>query len=215
MKMLRRMLALGLMLLSLGAWAQNADPQKVVMETAETVLAEVTAQKVALEANPGLIYPLVQRTVLPKFDFRAMTASAMGRFWRKASDQQKQQLINEFRELLVRTYATALLSYSGQTIDYPPVKVPENAKKVMVPTKIRAGGPPIPINYRLKLKADGHWLVYDVVIDGISLVTNYRSSFNNEIRKGASRAKDRSQRIPAGIDALIAALADKNDKAGK
>jgi len=211
MMCIKRMLLGVLVLLAMPAFAQQ-DPQRVVMDTAETVLAEVSARKADLEADSSLIYPLVERTVVPHFDFESMARSAMGRFWRKATPQQQRRVVAEFRELLVRTYATALLGYSGQEIDYPPMHVADGAKSVMVPTNIKAeGGPPVPVNYRLKMR-DGQWLVYDVVIDGISLVTNYRSTFARQIQVGASKEKDRAKRMGAGIDSLIQALSSKNDK---
>jgi phospholipid transport system substrate-binding protein len=202
---------LGALLAMAPALAQQ-DPQQVVMNTAETVLAEVSARKAELEADSSLIYPLVERTVVPHFDFESMARSAMGRFWRVASPQQQRRLVAEFQELLVRTYATALLGYSGQRIEYPPMQVADGAQSVMVPTKISAeGGPPIPVNYRLKA-IDGEWMVYDVVIDGISLVTNYRSTFARQIQTGAAQEKDRAKRMSVGIDSLIEALSAKNDK---
>jgi phospholipid transport system substrate-binding protein len=202
---------LGALLAMAPALAQQ-DPQQVVINTAETVLAEVSARKAELEADSSLIYPLVERTVVPHFDFDSMARSAMGRFWRQASPQQQRRLVAEFQELLVRTYATALLGYSGQRIEYPPMQVADGAQSVMVPTKISAeGGPPIPVNYRLKT-IDGEWMVYDVVIDGISLVTNYRSTFARQIQLGAAKEKDGAKRMSAGIDSLIEALSAKNDK---
>ncbi len=198
--------------------AQTANPQEVVRHTADTVLAEVTKRRKELEADNSLIYPLVERTVVPHFDFTRMARAAMGRFWRRATPEQQRRIVAEFQEMLVRTYATALLGYSGQNIEYPPVHMQKDAKRVLVPTKVSAeGGPPIPINYRLRLEKNGQWKVYDVVIDGVSLVTNYRSSFARLIRQGASRAKDRSKRMQAGIDNLIRSLQKKNDEsaAGK
>jgi len=191
----------------------KSDPQGIVKDTAETVLAEVSARKTDLEADATLIYPLVERTVLPHFDFERMTRSAMGRFWRRASSHQQRRVVAEFKELLVRTYAVALLGYSGQKIEYPPMNVADGASDVMVPTKIAAeGGPSVPVNYRLHNDGTGKWLVYDVVIDGISLVTNYRSTFARQIRLGAAGEQDRSKRMSAGIDKLIEALSAKNDK---
>lgn len=187
----------GLLLLSSFVAAAIDDPQELVRKTGDKVLAEVSARKAELEADPKKIYPLVESTVLPHFDFRKMSQSALGRFWRQASDEQKEGVTNEFRELLVRTYATALLGYSGQTIEYLPVQSAAGADKVMVPTRITSGGsPPIPINYRLS-RTGSDWLVYDVVIDGVSLITNYRSQFTTLVRR-------------KGIDGLIAAMAEKN-----
>ena len=191
----------GLLLLAPLSLAAFEDPQQLVRTTGDRVLAEVSARKAELEANPQLIYPLVQSTVIPHFDFRRMAQAAMGRFWRDADEAQRDQITEQFRELLVRTYATALLGYSGETIEYLPMQQQEGASKVMVPTRIAsAGAPPIPINYRLQ-REDSKWLVYDVVIDGVSLITNYRSQFANEVRRG-------------GVDGLISTLADKKRAAG-
>ncbi len=197
-----RGLLAGLFLFSSFAVAAIEDPQQLVRHTGETVLAEVTARKAELEANPQLIYPLVENTVVPHFDFREMSQSALGRFWRDATDAQKDDLTREFRELLVRTYASALLGYSGQQIQYLPVQYRPGDEKVMIETKITSSGaPPVPVNYRLHLE-DSTWLVYDVVIDGVSLITNYRSQFVTQVRRG-------------GIDGLISTLAEKNRAVGQ
>ena len=197
---IRNVLAGVLLLSSFAAAAAAAavdDPQQLVRTVGETVLAEVTSRRAELEADPRLVYPLVESTVLPYLDFRRMAQSALGRFWRRATEVQKEGVIREFRELLVRTYATALLGYSGQTIEYLPVKVPPGADNVLVPTRISSGGaPPVPVNYRLSREGDG-WIVYDVVIDGVSLITNYRSQFASLVQRD-------------GIDGLITALAEKN-----
>ena len=195
----------GLLLASTYSFAVAAieDPQHMVRSTADSVLAQLTERRAELEADPMLIYPLVEQTVLPHFDFRRMSQSAMGRFWRRATEEQKVGVTEQFRELLVRTYATALLSYSGQQIEYLPVQHREGATEVMVPTRLSASdAPPIPVNYRLRLGESGKWLVYDVVIDGVSLITNYRSQFTTAVRRG-------------GIDGLISSLADKNRRTPK
>lgn len=187
------------LLSSFAVAATIEDPQKIVRQTGDRVLAEVTERRAELEADPALIYPLVEGTVVPHFDFRTMSQSALGRFWRKATEAQKQAVTDEFRQLLVRTYATALLGYSGQQIQYLPVQYRQGDQRVMVPTRIASGtAPPIPVNYRLRLKQE-RWLVYDVVIDGVSLITNYRSQFATEVRR-------------SGIDGLISSLANKNQK---
>lgn len=190
--------AMALMLWTTLVSAASADPQLMVRETGDRVLAELTARKPELEANPKLIYPLIERTVLPHFDFRSMSQSAMGRFWRDATETQKTDITDQFRELLVRTYATALLGYSGQQIEYLPVNYREGDTRVMIPTRISANNaPPIPINYRLRLGEDQRWMVYDIVVDNVSLITNYRNQFATAIRR-------------QGIDGLITALAEKN-----
>jgi len=200
---------------------EKLSPQAVVKQTATAVINEIIAKKDEFEKDPSLIYPLVEETLVPHFDFMRMARSAMGRYWRKASTQQQRRIAAEFKEMMVLTYATALLSYSGQEIEYPPSRFAPGATKVLVPTKVRdAGGPPIPINYRLRLNDVNKWLVYDVVIDGISLVTNYRGTFSREIQVGARNAakagiKDSRKKTAKGIDSLIAVLSAKNDKPSK
>lgn len=191
-----RLLFAGMLLVSAAAAAVE-DPQQMLRATADKVLAEVSARKAELEADPAKIYPLVESTVLPHFDFRAMSQSAMARHWRTASEAQRDSVTTEFRELLVRTYATALLSYSGQQIEYLPVRYAPADTDVKIATRIATdGAPPVPIDYRLHVK-DGRWLVYDVVIDGVSLITNYRGQFNGVVQR-------------KGVDGLIATMANMN-----
>jgi phospholipid transport system substrate-binding protein len=186
-------LALGV---GVNAHADATAPQDLIKSTADQVLAEVTRNKEALDKDPSGIYAMVEEMVVPHFDFVRMSQAALGRYWRQASEEQRERLTREFQELLVRTYAVALLSYSGQPISYLPVRIPDDAEDVMIPTRVEAGGPPIPIDYRLYLGETG-WKVYDVVIDGVSMVTNYRSTFATQVRR-------------SGIDGLIEQLADRN-----
>lgn len=180
--------------------AQSATPLEVVRTTADQVLSQVTAKKAELDADPSGIYRLVESTVVPRFDFTTMSQAALGRYWRRATADQQMQVTREFKELLVRTYAVALLSYSGQQIEYLPVRLQDDVVDVMIPTRIDpgTGAPPVPINYRMHL-VDGEWLVYDVVVDGISLVTNYRSTFASTVQR-------------RGIEGLIQQLAERNQQ---
>lgn len=168
-------------------WAQAVfavvDPQTLVMQTTEKVLAEVTAKKQELAANPAKIYPLVDDILLPRFDFAQISRLVLGTHWKDASDAEKKSFTKEFRELLVRTYATALLSYSGQEIEYPPINAAPDAKKVKVKTKVKnAGSAAVPIDYSLYLSKED-WKVYDITIDGVSLVSTYRTNFDSQIRR--------------------------------
>lgn len=179
------------------AAADVPDPQAMVRDSGERLISELSERKAELEANPQKIYPFVERFVLPHFDFREMSQAAMGRYWRQASEAQRDGVVREFRELLVRTYATALLGYSDQKVEYLPMQWNPEDTRVMVPTRIASpGAPPIPIDYRLKFDGE-RWLIYDVVIDNVSLITNYRGQFNGVVRS-------------QGIDGLITALANKN-----
>lgn len=180
------------------AWAAQ-DPQALVKQTSDEVLAAVKDRKAELDAAPEKIYGLVEHIVLPHFDFVRMSKLVLGKNWRKASDAQRDAFVVQFREMLVRTYGVALLNYSGQEIRYLPTPDIGDATKASVNTEVRDNGaPPIPINYRLSLK-DGEWKVFDIVIDGISLVSNYRTGFNTEIRR-------------YGLDKLISKLNERNQR---
>jgi len=190
-------LALLLMLAAAAAVADGTDAQALVRSTADRVLAEVKANKSQLERDSSGIYALVEAYVVPHFDFSRMTQSAMGRHWRAANEQQRAALVREFQELLVRTYAVALLNYSGQQIEYLPLRATAIDDEVVVQTKVSdAGAPPVPIDYRLR-RVVGQWKVYDVTIDGVSLVSNYRSMFAEQVQR-------------TGVDGLIRQLSDRN-----
>lgn len=161
----------------------HEQPLELVQNTANRMLAEMKSRKSELQSNPEEIYQLVDQIVLPRFDFKRMSRLALGRYWRRASEAQKQAFTNAFRELLVRTYATALLNYSDEEIVYKPLRQSPRANEVTVNTLVsEPGGTPVPIDYRLH-RENGQWKVYDVSVDGISLVSNYRSSFASQIRR--------------------------------
>jgi phospholipid transport system substrate-binding protein len=177
--------------------------QEVVQTTATALLERLQADHDALKANPERVYPLVQDLVLPHFDFGKMSQWVLGKYWRRASAQQREQFTGQFRNLLVRTYATALLQYDNQTIRYLPLQAGDDARRVTVKMEIvQSGGPPIPINYAMYQRKDGQWKVYDIAIDGASMVSTYRKSYYSQIRK-------------QGLDALIAKLKSMNAKVGK
>jgi phospholipid transport system substrate-binding protein len=196
-----------LVLLSLLAFGTPAsadlveDPLMFVKSTADQVLSEISNRKAELSAEPAKIYELVDQVILPRFDFVRMSRLVLGKNWRRATPEQQKAFIREFQELLIRTYATALLNYSGQEIVYLPVRAGKDDRKVTVNTQVReVGAPAIPVDYRLQHSGNG-WKVYDVSIDGISLVSNYRSSFANQIRRYK-------------IDGLIAKLEKLNQRGG-
>lgn len=184
------------------ALAQPA-PDELVMTTAQEVMQIIKADK-SVANDKNKLYQLVDAKVLPHFDFNRMTQLAMGRNWKAATDEQKQTLVKEFRQLLVRTYSTSLSQYKNQTIDFKPTKVADSETETTVKTLVnQPGGSPVPIDYSMQKSAAG-WKVYDVTVEGVSLVTNYRGEFNEQIRSG-------------GVDGLIKTLADKNraSEAGK
>ena len=179
------------------ALAQGREPEALVRETSEQMLAMLKEQRDVIAAEPGRLYGLVYEIVLPHFDFERMSRWVLGKHWRQATPEQQQAFVEQFRNLLVRTYGAALREYTDQNIVYLPVRRSAESKEVIVRTEVmKAGGVPIPIHYSMYLSADG-WKVYDVIIDGVSLVSNYRTNFATEIRN-------------AGLEGLIKRLADRN-----
>ena len=179
------------------AFAQEA-PDALVKRVTDEVLTIIKSDKDLQSGNSRKIAELADAKVLPHFDFTRMTRLAVGRNWQQASDAQKQSLEKEFRTLLVRTYSTSLTAYRNQAIEVKPLKMAAADKEVTVRTAvIQQGGPQIPIDYAMEKTDAGAWKVYDVVIDGASLVTTYRSSFNDQVQRG-------------GIDGLVKSLADRN-----
>lgn len=172
-------------------------PLEMIKKTADRMLVKLKEDEAIIRKDPTRIYALVSDIVLPRFDFERMASWVLGKHWRTATPVQREKFIEEFRNLLVRTYATSLTDYTDRTITYLPVRADPGATEVIVRTAVeQAGAAAIPIDYSVALK-NGEWKVYDVAIDGVSLVTNYRTSFSNEIRK-------------SGLDKLIVKLAQRN-----
>lgn len=170
-----------LLISTMPAHAAEMPPDVLVKTTTEEVTTILKRDKLADDKQK--LYALIDAKVLPHFDFSQMTMLAVGHFWRQASPAQQQALIKQFRTLLVRTYAGALAAFNKQTIEFKPFNMPAGATDVTVQTQVKQpGAQPIPINYSMKQTADG-WKVYDVSIDGVSLVLNYRSSFGSEIHQ--------------------------------
>ena len=177
--------------------AQELAPDALIKSMSDEVIGIIKQDKDIKAGNRTKINDLVEAKVLPHFNFDHMTALAMGRNWRKADAEQKKQLISEFRTLLVRTYSGALATYKNEVIEFRPLHAAAGDSDVTVRTQVkRPGSEPIGIDYGME-KTPGGWKVYDVVVGGVSLVTNYRDSFNAEIRDG-------------GVDGLIKVLASKN-----
>jgi phospholipid transport system substrate-binding protein len=179
-------------------FAQEA-PDEVVRKNVNDVLAAIKADKDLQGGDLKKIEKLAEEKVIPHFNFQRMTQLAVGRNWKDTNDTQKTALVAQFRTLLIRTYASSLSSYRNQTIDVKPAKTAPADTEVVVKTAvIQPGGQPIPIDYSMEKTPNG-WKVFDVLIDGVSLVTNYRSSFNTEIKTN-------------GVDGLIKSLTDRNAK---
>ena len=178
------------------ALAQEA-PDVLVKRVTEEVLEIVRKDKEIQNGDTSRVLELVDAKVLPNFNFPHMTALAVGKDWRKATPAQQKRLTGEFQELLVRTYSNALTSYKNQRVVYKPFKMNAGDTDVLVRTEVdEPGRKPVQLDYSLE-KLDAGWKVYDVTVAGISLVTNYRDQFAQEVRSG-------------GIDGLIQSLVTKN-----
>jgi phospholipid transport system substrate-binding protein len=172
-------------------------PDALVKRIADEVIAIVKQDKDLQAGNSQKVVELAEQKVLPHFDFTRMTRLAVGRSWSQASPEQREALTKEFRTLLVRTYSSSLSQYRNQTIQVRPLQAAPGDTDVLVRTAvIQEGGPPIPIDYRMEKTPQG-WKVYDVVVDGASLVTTYRGSFNDQIQR-------------SGIDGLLKTLQERN-----
>jgi len=177
--------------------ASDITPQELVRDTSSRMLTALRSEHDAIVKNSDHLYQLVSQIVLPYFDFERMSQWVLGRNWRTATPDQRARFVKQFRTLLVHTYSNALSRYADEKIVYLPSGDDGRSGRVTVRTEIEQGGTTIPISYSMYLTRDG-WKVYDVSVSGISLVTNYRSTFGNIIRE-------------RGMDSLIQQLTDRNN----
>lgn len=175
-----------------------ATPQELVRSTADVILTEIKKNRELYAQDNTRLYKMTEEKVLLHFDFKRMSQWVLGLAWRTATPDQRDRFSAEFRDLLVATYSTALLSYKDQEIIYLPMQLKPADDDVVVKTEIKQGGQPnIPIHYSFYKTPKGEWKVYDITIEGVSLVTNYRSVY-------VAKVKDK------GMDALIAEIANNN-----
>ena len=188
-----------LMTASLASSAATADiaPDALARSVTDEVLTIVRSDKELQAGNRERVMQIVETKILPHFNFTRMTQLAAGRNWRQATPEQQRELTEQFKNLLVRTYTTAFTQYRNETIEVKPLRAMPGETDVVVKSVVkRPAGQPIAVDYRME-KAGPTWKVYDVAIEGVSLVENYRNTFNNEIQR-------------SGMDGLIKVLADKN-----
>jgi phospholipid transport system substrate-binding protein len=177
--------------------SQDLAPDVLVKNVTTEVLDIIVKDKEIRTGSRAKLIDVIESKVLPHFNFASMTALAMGQNWSKASPEQKKRLVEEFRTLLVRTYASALAAYSDQRFDYRPLRARPTDTDVTVNVRVlQSGAQPVPIDYSMEKTASG-WKVYDVMVGGVSLVANYRTEFNSTVRE-------------AGVDGLIKNLQAKN-----
>jgi phospholipid transport system substrate-binding protein len=185
--------------LALGAaQAQELMPPDVLVKNVTLEVVDLIAKDKEIRGgNRAKLIGLINDKVLPHFNFTSMAALAMGQSWNKATPEQKKRVTEEFKTLLVRTYASALAAYSDQKFDFRPLRARPGDTDVTVNVRVlQAGTQPVPIDYSMEKTASG-WKVYDVMVGGVSLVANYRTEFNNLVRE-------------SGIDGLIKNLSAKN-----
>jgi phospholipid transport system substrate-binding protein len=179
------------------AKAQEAGPDQLVQKVTEEVLAAIKSDKKLAAGDRQKALKLAEEKVLPHIDFEYSTQLAVGRPWREATPEQKQKLIAEFRRMLVRTYSNSIEGYQGQTLKVLPARGKQDPDDTTVRAQfVRAGGPPLPLEFHAR-KTDKGWKVFDIVVEGASLVMTYRSEFDAVVKQ-------------SGIDGLIKALAQKN-----
>lgn len=193
-----RTIALALLLvLGTGAAAAQEAPDELVKRVAEDALSAIRADKDLQAGNPAKVKQLIESKLVPHFDTTRMTALAMGRNWRSATPEQQKQLTEQFQTLLIRTYSNALTNYRDNAMTYKPLRMNPGDTDVVVRTEVtRPGQAAVQIDYSME-KTAGGWKAYDVVVAGVSLVTNYRDEFSDVVKS-------------SGVDGLIKALADKN-----
>lgn len=191
-----------LLCFSLPFAAQAAmGPQELVKETTDQTLSRLQRDRAALQQNPDGIYDLVQEVITPHFDFVRISAWVLGKYWRTASKEQKIRFVKAFQTLLVQTYGVVLLDYTDQELRYLPLRDDPASGDVIVRTEvIQPNGEAVSINYRVYLK-NGAWKVYDISVEGVSLVTNFRTSYATEIKQ-------------SGLDTLIQRLEAKIGRDG-
>jgi phospholipid transport system substrate-binding protein len=179
------------------AHAEVIAPDDLIKNTVHEVIGIIKQDKDIQAGDQKKINALVDAKVLPHFNFTRMTQLAVGKYWRTATPEQKQALVAEFRNMLVRTYTKVFTVYRNQTVEVKPLRMAADDSEVTVKTVINnPGSQPIPVNYEMKIAPDG-WKVFDISIEGVSMVMSYRGTFSSQIQD-------------AGIDGLIKALSDKN-----
>jgi phospholipid transport system substrate-binding protein len=185
----------------LAAAAQELGPEDLVKKVTQEVLDAIKSDKQLAAGDKRRALKLAEEKVLPHVDFEEATRLAVGRGWAQATPEQRKKLVTEFRNMLVRTYSNAITAYEGQTMKVMPVRMKPGDTDVTVHNQfIRPGGKPVLLDYSMR-KTDSGWKIYDIVVEGVSLVLTYRSEFDAVVKQ-------------EGIDGLIKRLAQKNTPAG-
>ncbi len=181
--------------------AESLPPDELIRQTTERALSELQAKRDQIEQDPEKLYRLIDEMLVPHMNIERTARLILGRYWREADARQRERFVAEFKTLLVRTYATAVFEYDGEKIQYKPLRMKDGDTMAVVRAEFESrSGPPIPFHYNLEKSESGDWKVFDISIDGISLVTNYRSSYGRMIQQ-------------KGMDGMLEVLAAKNREA--
>ena len=207
-KNLSRLLSIGLLLfaallLTSGRLSAATEAAQALVErTTEEMLSFLRNNRERVASDMEFLKQEVREVIVPHLDFESMTKLAVAAPWRQATAEQRESLVEEFRALLLRTYTKSLGEFSNQQVEFLPFRASDRPDRAVVRSRIiqSSGGPPISVEYRLRLLDEG-WKIYDIIIDNISLVTSYRTTFASQIRQ-------------SGLDGLIASLAEKNTQSG-
>jgi len=199
-RLFKTILLLSIVLNTPFALSEAVDPLDIIKSITDKVLSRVESDKEQLRDNPGEMYNLVSDLVFPNFDFTVMSRFVLGSYWDEAEVKQKGEFIDQFRKLLVRTYASALLEFSNQTIEYPSEKNVVKERTAKIVQEVITQGDSVTVVYRLHNNKD-KWMAFDVSVSGVSLVKTYRGSFMSIIET-------------EGLEQLINSLKEKNKKFG-
>jgi phospholipid transport system substrate-binding protein len=179
---------------------QDLGPEELVRKVTQDVLDAIRSDKQLAAGDKQKALKLAEEKVLPHIDFEEATRLSVGRAWAQATPEQRKKLVEEFRRMLVRTYSNVISAYEGQTMKVLPVRMKPGDTEVTVHNQyIRAGGTPLPVDYQMH-KTDQGWKIYDITVEGVSLVLTYRSEFDAVVKQ-------------SGIDGLIKRLEEKNTPA--
>ena len=197
--MTRLLIALALFF-AVPALAQELGPEELVKKVTSEVMAAIKSDKQLAAGDKQKAMKLAEEKILPHVDFEEATRLAVGRGWAQASAEQKKRLVTEFRNMLVRTYSNAISAYEGQTMNVLPSRVKPGESEATVRNQfVRPGGKPVLVDYAMRKTGEG-WKIYDIVVEGVSLVLTYRSEFDSVVKQ-------------EGVDGLIKRLAAKNTPA--
>jgi phospholipid transport system substrate-binding protein len=189
-------------LAALPVLAADEAPDALIQRVSADVLATIKADKTLMAGDVSRIVSLVDTKVMPYVNFQGMTASAVGPAWRQATPEQRKRLQDEFKILLVQTYAGALINVKDNTISVKPLRAAADSTAVTVRTEVIGRGDPVQLDYRLEKNPGEGWKINNLNVLGVWLVETYRSQFRSEIN-----AK--------GIDGLIATLTEMNKSNAK